>query len=101
MRLNLSVAIRENQSGGMAVGDLRVGIVGLGWVAGAHIETFKSVNGAKATAVCSRRKLDPAALEKQFGQPLKIYSDYAAMLADPDVDVIDICTPHSFHAEQA
>ena len=25
--------------------DLNVGIVGLGWVAGAHIETFKHVRG--------------------------------------------------------
>ena len=38
--------------------DLRVGIVGLGWVAGAHIQTFKAVKGANVTAVCSRRKLE-------------------------------------------
>ncbi len=25
--------------------ELNVGIVGLGWVAGAHIETFKTVSG--------------------------------------------------------
>ena len=36
---------------------LNVGVVGLGWVAGAHIETFKSVQGARVTAVCSRREL--------------------------------------------
>ncbi len=29
------------------------------------------------------------------------YTDYDAMLADPDIDVIDICTPHSLHAAQA
>src|SRR6185295_14320284 len=81
--------------------EFRVGIVGLGWVAGAHIETCKSVKGAKVTAVCSRRTLDPAALEKQYGVPLKAYTDYDRMLADPDIDVIDICTPHPYHAEQA
>ena len=27
--------------------DMNVGIVGLGWVAGAHIETFKAVQGAE------------------------------------------------------
>ena len=36
--------------------DLNVGIVGLGWVAGAHIETFKAVNGGTVTAICSRRR---------------------------------------------
>ena len=45
--------------------DLNIGIVGLGWVAGAHIETFKNVSGAKVTAVCSGRQLDAAELEKQ------------------------------------
>jgi predicted dehydrogenase len=80
---------------------LRVGIVGLGWVAGAHIETFKNVTGASVTAVCSRRKQDPRELQAKFGIPLKTYGDYDAMLSDPDLDVIDICTPHPFHAKQA
>ena len=32
--------------------NLNVGIVGLGWVAGAHIEAFKAVSGADVTAIC-------------------------------------------------
>jgi glutamate dehydrogenase/leucine dehydrogenase len=43
--------------------DMRVGVVGLGWAAGAHIEAFKHVQGAQVTAVCSRRRLDPRELE--------------------------------------
>lgn len=81
--------------------DLRVGIVGLGWVAGAHLETFKSVRGARVTAVCSRTKHDPRELEKRYGVPLAVYADYGAMLRDPEVDVVDICTPHPLHPEQA
>ena len=83
------------------MGDLNVGIVGLGWVAGAHIETFKNVTGANVTAVCSRRTHDPAALERAYGAPLKAYTDYAEMLADDTLDIIDICTPHPFHPDQA
>jgi predicted dehydrogenase len=81
--------------------ELRVGVVGLGWVAGAHIEAFKGVKGARVTAVCSRRSWDAKALEKTYGLPLKAYTDYAAMLRDPEVDVVDICTPHPQHPEQA
>ena len=81
--------------------DLNIGIVGLGWVAGAHIETFKSVEGANVTAVCSRRELDAGELEKQYGIPLKPFSDFDAMLADPDIHVIDICTEHKLHVELA
>jgi predicted dehydrogenase len=80
---------------------LNVGIVGLGWVAGAHIEAFKSVTGAAVTAVCSRRALSPAALERQYGVPLRAYTRYEDLLADPEIDVVDVCTPHPYHAEQA
>jgi predicted dehydrogenase len=52
--------------------EFNIGIVGMGWVAGAHIETFKHVNGANVTAVCSRRSLDAAELSKQFGTSLKV-----------------------------
>lgn len=81
--------------------DLRVGIVGLGWVAGAHIETFKHVQGAAVTAVCSRRRHDPADLEKRFGVPLRAYDDFDRMLADHTIDIVDICTPPWLHAPQA
>jgi predicted dehydrogenase len=79
----------------------RIGIVGLGWVAGAHIEAFKSVRGADVTAVCSRRPLDPAALEAQYGIALGVHNDFDSMLADPEIDIIDICTPHPLHPAQA
>ena len=39
----------------------RVGIVGFGWVAGAHLTTFKSFPQFEPVAIMSRRKLDPAA----------------------------------------
>jgi predicted dehydrogenase len=83
------------------MGDLNVGVVGLGWAAGAHIETFRHVLGARVTAVCSRRRHDPAALEKRYGLPLASYDDYGRMLADETIDVVDICSPPWLHAEQA
>lgn len=79
----------------------RIGVVGLGWVAGAHIETFKHVAGAEVAAVCSRRKLNAKDLEKRLGIPVKVYNDYGKMLKDKSIDIIDICTPHPQHPEQA
>jgi predicted dehydrogenase len=81
--------------------DINVGVVGLGWVAGAHISAFDKIPGAKVTAVCSRRKLDEQELEREYGAPLKAYRSYEALLADPSIHVIDICTPHPLHAQQA
>jgi predicted dehydrogenase len=79
----------------------RVGIVGFGWAAGAHVHAFNSLPNAKVVAVCSRRALDRKQLEAQFHVPLKMYDDYAAMLRDPEIDVIDITTEPSLHASQA
>lgn len=81
--------------------DLRIGVVGLGWVAGAHIETFKSVKGARVVAACSRREQNAADLKAKYGIPLRSYTDFKKFLADPEIDVVDICTPHPQHAEQA
>ena len=81
--------------------DINVGVIGLGWVAGAHIETFKAVEGAQVTAACSRRQLDEEQLRKQYGIPLKAYQEYEDMLEDPDIDVIDICSPSPLHTDQA
>ena len=81
--------------------DLQVGIVGLGWVASAHIDAFKFVSGANVTAVCSRRQLDKDELKNQYDIPFKTFTSYDAMLEDPTIDVIDICTPHPQHAQQS
>ena len=81
--------------------ELNVGIVGLGWVAGAHIETFKTVSGARVSGVSSRRRLEESELEATYGVPLKVYGSYEEMLSDPEIDIVDICTPHHLHAEQS
>jgi len=78
-----------------------VGIHGLGWVAGAHIESLKEVEGARVTAACSRRELTREALEAEYGLEIRPYQEYEAMLADDSIDVIDICSPSQFHTEQA
>ena len=83
------------------MGDLNVGVVGLGWVAGAHIDAFKSVEGANVTAVCSRRQLDESQLALQYGTSLKPYQDLGDMLRDSSIDIVDICTPHPFHPQQS
>jgi len=83
------------------VNNLRIGIVGVGWVAGAHIATFKSVQGATVTGVCDSRELDCAELQKAHGIPLQVYPSLTDMLSDPDIDIVDICTPHPCHAPQA
>ncbi|MCW8130427.1 MAG: Gfo/Idh/MocA family oxidoreductase [Planctomycetota bacterium] len=80
--------------------ELRVGIVGYGWVAGAHITSFHEIPGVKVAAVCSRRPLSAAELTRKHGTPIRVYSDFKEMCARKDLDIISVCTQHPFHPEQ-
>ncbi len=71
--------------------DWRIGIIGFGRIArGAHIPAYKEV-GWSVVAVADP---DPNALKEakeKYGIN-KLYKDYKALIADDDVDVIDLCT---------
>ncbi len=75
-----------------------VGVVGYGWAAAAHIAAINSSGHAQVTAVCSTRPLDPAELSTRHGSPIRVYNDLEAMLAAPDIDVVDITSYPNEHA---
>jgi predicted dehydrogenase len=79
----------------------RVGIIGMGWVAGAHLEAFKQVDQFEPYSILSTRKLDPADIKKKYGIDVKIFNDLEKFLADENLDVVDICSPSFLHRDQA
>lgn len=74
-----------------------VGIIGTGWVAGAHIDTFKKIEGCHVTAICSRDKARAVAKGKAHGVDVTAYDNVAAFLKHPGLDIVVICTPHPNH----
>ncbi len=78
----------------------RVGVIGYGWVASAHIPSLNALPNAEVTAVYSSRNLDPAEISATHGGDIKVYNDLKAMLKDPDIDVIDICSYPNQHVDQ-
>ncbi|OQB89147.1 MAG: 1,5-anhydro-D-fructose reductase [Verrucomicrobia bacterium ADurb.Bin118] len=78
----------------------KVGIVGYGWAALAHIPAINASPLAQVTAICSARPLDAAALAAQHGGPLRTFTRYEDLLRDPEVDAVSICSYHALHAEQ-
>ena len=78
-----------------------VGVIGYGWVSGAHITAINATPHAQVTAICSSRSLDPAELKTKHGGELKCYQRLDEMLADRDIDVISICSYPQDHANQA
>jgi predicted dehydrogenase len=77
-----------------------VGIVGYGWAAGAHIAAINAGALGQVTAVCSSRKLDAQEVSAQHGCPIRTFTDYAEMLARPDLQVVSICSFHRLHKTQ-
>ncbi|MGA7431528.1 MAG: Gfo/Idh/MocA family oxidoreductase [Xanthobacteraceae bacterium] len=78
---------------------IKVGLIGSGFVAELHMYAFKRVYGvdAEVAAVVSRgdHVVDFA---KKHGIA-QTHRDYRALLADPEIGVVDICTPPALHAQ--
>ena len=104
---------------------VRIGIIGIGFMGMTHFEGAtrfaepsddgrRSIEGSKlnggiVTAIATRneKKLagDWTSIQGNFGPPggnndlqgIKTYSDYHDLLADPDIDLVDICLPTDQH----
>ncbi|QYA10127.1 Gfo/Idh/MocA family protein [Agrobacterium larrymoorei] len=76
--------------------DIRWGILGTGWIAGLFAEDLSKTSGAVCAAVASRDATRAEAFATHHSIP-RSHGDYAALAADPDVDVVYIASPHSHH----
>ncbi|QJU54511.1 Gfo/Idh/MocA family oxidoreductase [Herbiconiux sp. KACC 21604] len=79
--------------------ELRWGIVGTGGIASAFT-TDLLATGHSVAAVGSRTKESATAFADRFGIPTA-HGSYAELVADPDVDIVYVATPHPSHAADA
>lgn len=75
---------------------IRWGIVGPGRIAENVVRDFPLVEGARAFAVGSRSPERAADFARRHGLE-RAHGSYAELIADPDVDVLYIATPHPQH----
>lgn len=92
---------------------LRVGIIGFGGMGMKHFGCYDVLHDAEVTAVADVRadRLKPGAASMRINigegsvtidaDRHKLYSNPDDLVADPDVDVVDICLPTFLHAEYA
>jgi len=78
---------------------LRWGILATGGIAGAFTRDLQ-VAGAPVTAVGSRDLAKAQAFAEEHGIP-RAHGSYEELVADPEVDVIYVATPHPAHAGNA
>jgi len=78
-----------------------VGIIGYGWVAGAHIAAINATSHAQVTSIYSSRKLDSAEITGRHGSPITCHTDLDAMLSDGELHVVSVCSYPNEHARHA
>ncbi len=75
------------------------GVVGCGMIASFHAKAIADIDGAELVACTDARKESA----EKFGaaENCSSYDTLDAMLADPKVDIVTICTPSGAHMEPA
>ncbi len=85
----------------MTAKKFNVGIIGYGWVSGAHIAAINATTLGRVSAIYSSRPLDAAEVAARHGAGITCYHDLSAMLADPKIQVVSVCSYPQDHAKHA
>jgi predicted dehydrogenase len=93
---------------------IRIGIVGIGFMGMVHFYGAKKLRGANVAAISTRnpKKLagDWSSIQGNFGPRgrkdedltgVKKYAEISELLADPAIELVDICLPTEQHADVA
>ena len=75
---------------------MKVGIIATGWIAEKAAFTLNGLAECEAYAVGSRQQETADKFAAKWNLT-KAYGSYAELIADPDVDLVYIGTPHSHH----
>lgn len=78
---------------------LKIGLIGCGFMGSMHLNCYLNIPDVKVVAIADVRSEKAAEAVKLSGA--KSYKDGKELIANADVDVIDICLPTFLHAEHA
>lgn len=76
---------------------VRMGIIGGGRISDLNILGYLDHPRCKVVAVCDVNEEILARRKKEWGAD-KAYTDYRKLLADPEIDAVEILAPHRLHA---
>ena len=79
---------------------LRWGILGTGWIADKFVTALHQSTRQVVQAVGSRSAEGARRAADAFGAA-RAHSSYASLVADPEVDVVYVATPHHLHLPHA
>jgi predicted dehydrogenase len=89
---------------------VNVGVTGIGFMGATHIKSYLKIPGARVAAICDAVRLpvdgDLSKIGGNLGdgKPFKLdmtqvkaYSNFDELLANPEIDLIDLCVPTPQH----
>ena len=79
---------------------MKIGILGAGHIGGVMADTVNAMEKAEIYAVAARELSRAQEFAEKYGIH-KAYGSYEEMVADPEVELVYIATPHSHHYEHA
>ena len=77
---------------------IRVAIVGCGRISDLHELGYRERNDARIVAVSDVKRKNARRKAEAWGVD-KVFTDYGQLLADPDIDLVELLVPHHLHAE--
>src|SRR5215831_17106956 len=97
----------------MAAAKVNVAVVGLGFMGVTHLRAYQQVEAANIVAVCDAVRLPVNGVlqgvagnikksdDIDLGPHVKVFRKLEEVLTDPEVTLVDLCTPTPLHPEQA
>ena len=79
---------------------LRWGLIGSGQIANAFADDLTVTDSGRVVAIGSRSQESADRFADKFDIPNR-HASYEALVADPDVDVVYVATPHPMHLANA
>ncbi|MBB4397423.1 Gfo/Idh/MocA family protein [Bradyrhizobium sp. ERR14] len=78
---------------------IRVGLVGCGFVSELHMYAFRRVYGVDVEVAAVAARGDHVVEFAGRHNIPRVYRSFADLIADREIEVVDICTPPNLHAE--
>lgn len=92
---------------------VNIAVVGLGFMGAVHLRAYLAQPAARIVAVCDAVRLPVNGVlqgvagnvantgDINLGPQVKVYTKLEQVLADPEVELVDLCTPTPMHPEQS
>jgi predicted dehydrogenase len=79
---------------------LRIGILGLGGIARLHMPGWLASEHVEVVAGCDISEIALDLWKQEYGTK-NLHTEPEAIINDPNIDVIDVCTPNAYHSAMA